>query len=187
MNPIFSNFLFTPVSLKLFYTILSKFHRTLKDISLKKVVVEEAAHVFESHIIASLTSSTEHLILLCSIRNIVLAVNLVGCLHFSILMTQALHFFSKSRFEWAIIYSSCLKLKLGNDNYSRLNHKAAYNNYNRAIRLLGHAPVNASDRDEAETKRLKLKLYLNISQICLKQTKPKEANFLLPACPRHRA
>ena len=39
-------------------------HRYLKDIGVKIILVEEAAHVFESHIIAALSPSVQHLILI---------------------------------------------------------------------------------------------------------------------------
>ena len=42
----------------------SRYHRILKDIGPRIVIVEEAAEVFEAHIVASLSKHTEHLILI---------------------------------------------------------------------------------------------------------------------------
>ena len=42
----------------------SRYHRILKDIAPRIVIVEEAAEVFEAHIVASLSKDTEHLILI---------------------------------------------------------------------------------------------------------------------------
>ena len=42
----------------------SRYHSVLKDIGPRIVIVEEAAEVFESHIVASLSKNTEHLILI---------------------------------------------------------------------------------------------------------------------------
>ena len=42
----------------------SRYHRILKDIGPRIVIVEEAAEVFEAHIVASLSKDTEHLILI---------------------------------------------------------------------------------------------------------------------------
>lgn len=42
----------------------SRYHSVLKDIGPRIIIVEEAAEVFESHIVASLSKSCEHLILI---------------------------------------------------------------------------------------------------------------------------
>ena len=57
-----------------------------------------------------------------------------------------------------------------------MNYREAYKKYRKAIYLLDNTPVNTDD-DEVKMKHVKLKLYLNISQICLKQTKPKKTIF----------
>ena len=67
-------------------------------------------------------------------------------------------------------------LKLGNDNYRRLNYKEASKKYRKAIYLLDNTSVN-SEEDECQWKHVMLKLNLNMSQICLKQVKPKKTIF----------
>ena len=42
----------------------ARMNRTLKDIGIRIVLVEEAAHVFESHVISALTPTVEHLVLI---------------------------------------------------------------------------------------------------------------------------
>ena len=57
-----------------------------------------------------------------------------------------------------------------------MDYREAYKKYRKAIYLLDNTPVN-SDEDDDKMNHVKLKLYLNISQICLKQTKPKKTIF----------
>lgn len=70
---------------------------------------------------------------------------------------------------------NCLR-ELGNDNYGRKLYKEASKKYRKSIYLLD----NTSVKDEAEETRWKavmLKLYLNMSAVCLKQSKPKKCIY----------
>ncbi len=67
-------------------------------------------------------------------------------------------------------------LKLGNDNYRRMNYKEASKKYRKAIYLLDNTTVK-TEEEEKEWKRIMLKLNLNMSQVCLKQQKPKKTIF----------
>jgi tetratricopeptide (TPR) repeat protein len=67
-------------------------------------------------------------------------------------------------------------LKLGNDNYKRANYRDASKKYRKAIYLLEKTSIQ-NEEEEIRWKSTMLKLYLNMSQICLKQLKPKKTIF----------
>jgi FKBP-type peptidyl-prolyl cis-trans isomerase len=81
----------------------------------------------------------------------------------------------KLTLDQILLICNCLR-ELGNDNYRRMNFKEASKKYRKAIYLLDNTPVNTEEED-AEFKRIMLKLVLNMSQICLKQQKPKKTIY----------
>lgn len=78
-------------------------------------------------------------------------------------------------FKKLIITNSNI-LKLGNDNYKRNNFKEASKKYRKAIYLLENTRLT-EEEEEKKWKSVMLKLYLNMSQVSLKQVKPKKAIF----------
>jgi hypothetical protein len=68
------------------------------------------------------------------------------------------------------------KIKLGNDNYRREQYNEASKKYRKAIYLLENINISV-DEEEALWKHVMLKLYMNMSQISLKQAKPKKTIF----------
>lgn len=70
----------------------------------------------------------------------------------------------------------CLCFKLGNDNYERKNYRDASKKYRKSIYLLDNVSVK-DDEEEKRWKATMLKLYLNMSQICLRQNKPKKTIY----------
>lgn len=57
-----------------------------------------------------------------------------------------------------------------------MNFKEASKKYRKAIYLLDNTSV-ATDQEEEKWKAVMLKLYLNMSQVCLKQIKPKKTIY----------
>lgn len=57
-----------------------------------------------------------------------------------------------------------------------MNYREASKKYRKAIYLLENTNIK-TDEEEAKVKAVSLKVYLNMSQICLKQAKPKKAIF----------
>lgn len=78
-------------------------------------------------------------------------------------------------FKQIVRIANCLR-ELGNDHYKREEIKEASKKYRKAIYLLESTSVN-SDEDEERWKEVLLKLYLNMSQICVKQSKPKKTIY----------
>lgn len=70
---------------------------------------------------------------------------------------------------------NCLR-ELGNDNYRRMNYKEASKKYRKAIYLLDNTCL-ATEEEEKKWKSVQLKLYLNMSQVCLKRSKPKKTIY----------
>ncbi|RNA40467.1 inactive peptidyl-prolyl cis-trans isomerase FKBP6-like [Brachionus plicatilis] len=70
---------------------------------------------------------------------------------------------------------NCLR-ELGNDNYKRLNFREASKKYRKAIYLLDNTCVT-NDDEEKKWIGVMLKLYLNMSQVCLKRAKPKKTIY----------
>jgi len=70
---------------------------------------------------------------------------------------------------------NCLR-ELGNDNYARKLYREASKNYRKSIYLLDNTSVK-DEAEEARWKAVMLKLYLNMSAVCLKQSKPKKCIF----------
>ena len=68
------------------------------------------------------------------------------------------------------------QIKLGNDNYARKLYREASKNYRKSIYLLDNTSVK-DEAEEARWKAVMLKLYLNMSAVCLKQSKPKKCIF----------
>ena len=66
--------------------------------------------------------------------------------------------------------------QLGNDNYRRMNYREASKKYRKAIYLLENTNIK-TEEEEAKIKAVSLKVFLNMSQICLKQAEPKKAIF----------
>lgn len=70
---------------------------------------------------------------------------------------------------------NCLR-ELGNDNYGRKLYKEASKKYRKSIYLLDNTNVK-DEEEEARWKSVMLKLYLNMSAVCLKQSKPKKCIY----------
>lgn len=70
---------------------------------------------------------------------------------------------------------NCLR-ELGNDSFQRKNYREASKKYRKSIYLLDNVSVQ-NDEEEKRWKSTMLKLYLNMSQICLNQTKPKKSIY----------
>jgi len=67
-------------------------------------------------------------------------------------------------------------VQLGNDNYARKLYKEASKKYRKSIYLLESTGVK-DEAEEARWKAVMLKLHLNMSAVCLKQSKPKKCIF----------
>ena len=78
-------------------------------------------------------------------------------------------------FKKILQISSCLR-ELGNDNFSRHNFREASHNYRKAIYILEKKSVE-NEEEEAKHSGILLKLYLNMSQVSLKQSKPKKSIY----------
>lgn len=74
---------------------------------------------------------------------------------------------------------NCLR-ELGNDNYGRKLYKEASKKYRKSIYLLENTNVK-DDEEEIRWKSVMLKLNLNMSAVCLKQSKPKNCIFYCKA------
>lgn len=81
----------------------------------------------------------------------------------------------KISFEEMLRICNCLR-ELGNDNYKRQNYREASKKYRKSIYLLDNVNV-ANDEEESKWNSVMLKLYLNMSQVCLKQSKPKKTIY----------
>lgn len=81
----------------------------------------------------------------------------------------------KMSLEQMLKICNCLR-DLGNDNYKRLNYREASKKYRKAIYLLDNTTVT-NDDDENKWISVMLKLYLNMSQVCLKRGKPKKTIY----------
>lgn len=78
-------------------------------------------------------------------------------------------------FKKVLQICSCLR-ELGNDNFSRQNFREASHNYRKAIYVMEKRNIE-NDEEEAKQSGILLKLYLNMSQISLKQSKPKKCIY----------
>jgi len=81
----------------------------------------------------------------------------------------------KLTLEQILQICNCLR-QLGNDNYGRKLYREASKKYRKSIYLLENTGVK-DDTEEMEWKRVMLKLYLNMSAVCLKQSKPKKCIY----------
>lgn len=57
-----------------------------------------------------------------------------------------------------------------------MNYKESSKKYRKAIYLLDNTSLQ-NEQEEVRWKGVMLKLYLNMSQVCLKQTKPKKTIY----------
>jgi FK506-binding protein 6 len=81
----------------------------------------------------------------------------------------------KISFEEMVKICNCLR-ELGNDNYIRHNFREASKKYRKSIYLLDNVNVE-NEEQENKWNSVMLKLYLNMSQVCLKQSKPKKTIY----------
>ena len=82
---------------------------------------------------------------------------------------------AKVSFKQMMHICNCLR-EVGNDHFRREQYNEASKRYRKCIYLLDKTSVN-TDEDEVKWKAVMLKAYLNMSQICVKQVKPKKAIF----------
>ncbi|CAF0907657.1 unnamed protein product [Brachionus calyciflorus] len=81
----------------------------------------------------------------------------------------------KVNLEQMLKICNCLR-ELGNDNYKRMNYKEAAKKYRKAIYLLENTNLK-TEEEEKRWQGVMLKLYLNMSQVCLKRAKPKKTIY----------
>lgn len=81
----------------------------------------------------------------------------------------------KFSFEKIMLIVNCLR-QLGNDFYERKMYRDACSKYRKAIYLLDNRS-SKNEYEDKETQRVSLKLYLNMSQVSLKQNKPKKCIY----------
>lgn len=65
---------------------------------------------------------------------------------------------------------------MGNDNFKRGNFRDASQKYRKAIFLIENTRI-LTEEEEKKIKEVSIKLYLNMSEICLKLGKPKKTIF----------